>query len=80
MIFQYQINNDNQNITFYLLIMSTEKDVENRIALAWVVFSKLKSILRSPEATVKFKMRLFKASCISVLRYTAARHGFSLKH
>ena len=50
-------------------IMSTEKDVENRIALAWVVFSKLKSILRSPKPTVKFKMRLFKASCISVLLY-----------
>jgi len=50
-------------------IVSTEKDINNRIALAWVAFTKLKTILRSPKSHVKFKMRLFNASCLSVLLY-----------
>ncbi|CAF1572429.1 unnamed protein product, partial [Didymodactylos carnosus] len=41
---------------------STEKDVKARIALAWVAFRKLQSILRSPKPTVKFKIRLFNAA------------------
>jgi hypothetical protein len=50
-------------------IVSTEKDINNRIALAWVAFTKLKTILRSPKPDVKFKMLLFNASCRSVLLY-----------
>ena len=48
---------------------STEKDVNARIALAWVAFNKLRPILKAPRPTVKFKMRLFNAACVSVLLY-----------
>ena len=50
---------------------STDKDVHNRIALAWVAFTKLKPILtsRSGKPSVKLKLRLFNAACISILLY-----------
>lgn len=48
---------------------STEKDVKSRIALEWLAFAKLKPILKAARPTVKFKMRLFNAACISVLLY-----------
>jgi hypothetical protein len=49
---------------------STEKDVANRIALAWGAFNKLKPILtRTGKPSVKLKLRLFNAACISILLY-----------
>ncbi len=50
-------------------IGSTEKDVKNRIGLAWAAFPKLKSILTSSKTKVPPKMRLFDAACISILLY-----------
>jgi len=49
----------------------TERDVYNRIALAWAAFNKLKPILtsRSGKPAVKIKIRLFNAACISTLLY-----------
>ena len=51
--------------------MSTEKDVNNRISLAWVAFTKLKKLLTSqlPWPTIEFKIRLLNAAVISVLLY-----------
>ena len=40
-----------------------------RICLAWAAFAKLKTILRSPKPKLNFKIRLFKATCISILLY-----------
>ena len=48
---------------------STTKDVNSRISLAWLAFSKLRPILKASRPTVKFKMRLFNAACVSVLLY-----------
>ena len=48
---------------------STEHDVQVRIGLAWAAFAKLKTILRSPKPKLNFKIRLFKAACISILLY-----------
>jgi hypothetical protein len=48
---------------------STTKDINNRNALAWLAFSRLKSILKSDRAKPSFKLRLFNAACISVLLY-----------
>ena len=48
---------------------STERDIKVRIGLAWAAFAKLKSILRSPKIKLNFKIRLFKAACISILLY-----------
>ena len=48
---------------------STERYVKVRIGLAWEAFDKLKSILRSPKVKLNFKIRLFKAACISILLY-----------
>jgi hypothetical protein len=50
-------------------IGSTEKDVKNRIGLAWAAFAKLKSILTSSKTKVPLKMRLFDAACVSILLY-----------
>ena len=48
---------------------STDKDINNRIGLAWAAFNRLKPILtsRSGKPTVKIKIRLFNAACISIL-------------
>ena len=40
-----------------------------KVGLAWAAFAKLKSILRSPKIKLNFKIRLFKAACISILLY-----------
>ena len=50
---------------------STENDINNRIALAWAAFTRLKSILtsRSGKPAVKIKIRLFNAACVSILLY-----------
>ena len=40
-----------------------------RIGLAWAAFAKLKSILRSPKPKLNFKIRVFKAACVSILLY-----------
>ena len=48
---------------------STEHDVKVRIGFAWAAFAKVKSILRSPKVKLNFKIRLFKAACISILLY-----------
>ena len=50
---------------------STDKDIRNRIALAWAAFAKLRPILASSSGkqSVKMKMRLFDAACISILLY-----------
>ena len=52
-------------------IGDTDKDIRNRIALAWAAFAKLKPILtsRTGKPTVKLKLRLFNAACISILLY-----------
>ncbi|ESO04084.1 hypothetical protein HELRODRAFT_173161 [Helobdella robusta] len=50
-------------------ITSSEKDVDNRIALAWIALTKLKTILRSSKPKIKFKTRLFNAACLSVWLY-----------
>jgi hypothetical protein len=49
----------------------TERDVNNRIALAWAAFNKLKPILtsRSGKPAMKIKIRLFNAACLSLLLY-----------
>ena len=46
---------------------STERDVKVRIGLARAALPKLKSIFRSPKIKLNFKIRLFKAACISIL-------------
>ena len=48
---------------------SAAKDVQARIGLAWVAFHKLESILKSPQLKVDFRIRLFNASCVSILLY-----------
>ncbi len=49
---------------------STEVDVHARIALAWVAFHNLKSILKSNKVvSIKFKMNLFNAACVTILLY-----------
>ena len=48
---------------------STEKDVNTRIALAWVAFARLKPLLRASRPTIEFKIRLFNPACISILLY-----------
>ena len=48
---------------------STSKDVNVRIGLAWVAFNKLKTILRAPKIRIAFKVRIFKAACVSILLY-----------
>ena len=50
-------------------VRSTEHDVKVRIRLAWAAFAKVKSIFRSPQVKRNFKIRLFKAACISILLY-----------
>ena len=50
-------------------VWSTEHDVKVRIGLAWPAFAKVKSISRSPKVKLNFKIRPFKAACISVLLY-----------
>ena len=50
-------------------IVSTERNVKIRIRLAWAAFAKVKSILRSPKVNLNFRLRFFKASCISLLLY-----------
>ena len=47
----------------------TMKDVNNRIALAWVALNKLRAILKAQIPTVQFKMRLFNEAFVSVLLY-----------
>jgi hypothetical protein len=50
---------------------SSEKDVNNRIALTSAVFHKLNPIpiSRIGKPTVKIKLRLFNAACMSILLY-----------
>ena len=67
---------DNQEIAVFddfkylgSYVGSTTKDVNSRISLAWLAFSKLRPILKASRPTVKFKMRLFNAACVSVLLY-----------
>ena len=50
---------------------SIDRDINSRIALAWVTFNKIKTILtsRTDKPSVKLKMRLYNAACISVLLY-----------
>jgi hypothetical protein len=50
-------------------IGSAEKDVSNRIGLAWAAFAKLKPILTSPKTKVPLKISLFNAACISIHLY-----------
>jgi len=52
-------------------IGSTDKDVSNRIGLAWAAFAKLKPILlsRTGKPSIKLKITLFDAACISILLY-----------
>ena len=49
----------------------TDKDINNRIGLAWAALNRLKPILTSilSKTTVKIKIRLFNAECISILLY-----------
>ena len=58
-----------KNKPFLKYVGSTERDVKVQIGLAWSAFSKLKSILRSLKIKLNFKIRLFKAACISILLY-----------
>ena len=46
---------------------SKYNDFRVRIRLAWTLFLKAKSLLRSPKVKPNFKIRLFKAACISIL-------------
>ena len=50
---------------------STDKDIQTRISLAWGAFARLKPILtsRTGKPTVKLKMRIFTAACLSILLY-----------
>ena len=50
-------------------IGSNNKDIKVRISLTWSAFAKLKPILTSPKPAVNFEIRLFKASCTSILHY-----------
>lgn len=50
-------------------VRSTEKDLDARIALTWAAFDKMRSILTSEKLDKNFKIRLFNASCISILLY-----------
>jgi hypothetical protein len=65
---------DNQPVEIanaFKYLSSTEKDVNSRIALAWVAFNKLKNILRarSQKLTINTKFRLYNAARISILLY-----------
>ena len=60
---------------------STDKDVANRIGLAWAAFNKLKRILaRSGKPSVKLKLRLFNAACISILLYGCESWVLTAQH
>ena len=48
---------------------STERYVKVQFGLAWAAFAIVKTILRSSKVRQKFKIRLFKAECISILLY-----------
>ncbi len=48
---------------------STDKDISARIALAWVAFVKIRTILTSRKASIQLRMRFFNAACISILLY-----------
>ncbi len=48
---------------------STEVDVHARIALAWVAFHNLKSILKSKTVSIKFKINFLNAACVAILLY-----------
>ena len=50
-------------------VRSKERDVKVRIELAFKVFAKVNSILRSPKVKLNFTIRLFKATYISILLY-----------
>ena len=51
-------------------VVSTERDVKFRLDLHGQHLPKVKSILRSPKVKLNFKIRLFKAACISILLYS----------
>ena len=50
---------------------STDRDIQTRTGLAWAAFNKLKPILtsRTGKPTVKIKLRIFNAACVSILLY-----------
>ena len=48
---------------------STEKDLNTRIALAWVAFARLNPLLKASRPIIKFNMRLLNAACISIVLY-----------
>ena len=50
-------------------VASSEKDIQTRIALAWAAFDKLKGVQKAPLKSKALKVRLFDASCISILLY-----------
>ena len=54
-------------------VRSTEREVKVRIGLVWAAFAKLKSILRLPKVKLNFKIHLFKAACLSILKQFSLR-------
>jgi len=48
---------------------STESDITARIGLTWSAFNSLKTILTSRSLSIGLRMRIFNASCISILLY-----------
>ena len=48
---------------------STDHDVHTRIGLAWAAYRKLDKIFSSKKTKLDFKVRLFNASCLSILLY-----------
>ena len=48
---------------------STESDVKRRLSLAWSAFWKLERLWRSKTTPIELKIKLFKATCLSIPLY-----------
>ena len=50
-------------------MVSTERDVKRRLSLPWSEFWKLERLWRSKTTHLELKIKLFKATCLSILIY-----------
>ena len=51
------------------MIIATDKDVKIRKTLAWSAFWRLKSIWYTKSIPISLKIRIYKATCLTVLLY-----------
>ena len=51
------------------MMASSSSDLKRRKALAWIAFWKLEQLWRSMGTPVSTKLKLFKASCVTIILY-----------